>query len=66
MQEPSNQQFQFMIDKVQSKLMGWKAKLLPFAGYTTLVQFVTLIISDYYMQGEALPIRVRNNIDNIN
>lgn len=66
MQEPSNQQFQSIVDKVQSKLMGWKAKLLPFAGYTTLVQLVTLTISDYYMQGEALPIRVRNNIDNIN
>ena len=41
--------FNFILDKVQSKLAGWKTKLLSRAGRLVLVKSAVAPIADYYM-----------------
>ena len=55
--------FNFIVEKIQGKLVGWKTKLLSRAGRLVLVQAATTPIADYYMQCHALPIKVYNAID---
>ena len=47
--------YKFMVEKVMSKLAGWKAKYLSFAGRTVLIKSVMFAIPHYVMQGVALP-----------
>ena len=49
-----------------SKLAGWKAKYLSFAGWTVLIKSVMSAIPNYVMQGVALPIHVCEKLDKIN
>ena len=49
-----------------NKLSGWKAKFLSFAGRFVLVKLVMSAISNYVMQGEALPIHLCEKLDKIN
>ena len=49
-----------------SKLAGWKAKYLSFAGWTVLIKSVMSAILNYVMQGVALPIHVCEKLDKIN
>ena len=58
--------FNFVIDKVQSKLAGWKAKVLSPAGRLVLIKSVSATIPDYYMQCHALPIKTCSAIDKLN
>ena len=55
--------FNFVIDRVQAKLDGWKSKLLYHAGRLVLLKFVALPIPNYYIQCVALPSKVCNSID---
>ena len=48
-------QYNFIVDRIISKLVGWKSKLLSFAGRTVLVKPVMMAIPNYVMQGVALP-----------
>ena len=48
-------QYNFIVDRIISRLVGWKSKLLSFAGRTVLVKSVMMAIPNYVMQGVALP-----------
>lgn len=41
--------FNFILDKVQSKLVGWKTRLLSRAGRLVLAKFAAAPIAEYYM-----------------
>ena len=45
---PRNQ-FKFVVERVISKLVGWKAKFLSFAGRTVLVKSMMVAIPNYVM-----------------
>ena len=62
----SNQDLNFVLDRVKHKLAGWKANLLSLAGWVVLIQASTSTISTYVMQCTALPERLLNNIDRVN
>ena len=59
-------QFNFVIEKVQRKLVGWKAHSLSFAGRATLVQTVSSTVPNYNMQTVMIPKSVCNRLDKIN
>ena len=48
--EASNQDFNFVLEKVKKKLAGWKANLLSMAGRSVLMQASTSAIPAYVMQ----------------
>ena len=62
----TSQDFNFIIERVQAKLQGWKANMLSMAGRVTLSQSVISAIPSYVMQGCVLPVRFLNHIDKIN
>ena len=51
----SNQDFNFVLEKVKKKLARWKANLLSMAGRSVLIQASTLTIPAYVMQNNQLP-----------
>lgn len=55
--------FNFVMERIQSKLAGWKTKLFSPAGRMVLVQTTAASIADYYISCHALPIKVCNAID---
>ena len=50
-----SQDFGFIIERIQSRLVRWKANLLSFAGRLVLTQSVITTVSNYAMQCMALP-----------
>ena len=62
----SQQDFGFILDRIQSKLVGWKANLLSPAGRVVLTQSVTSTIPNYVMQCIALPPKIFQGIDKLN
>lgn len=58
--------FNFIIHKVQEKLVGWQASLLSLAGRRTLILSSSGAILDYVMQGALLPSEVCKEIDRAN
>lgn len=60
------QEFGFLIDRIQSKLAGWTANLLSFAGRVVLTQVVTFTIPNYTMQCVALPPKILEGVDRLN
>ena len=62
----SSQDYNFIIEKVQKKLAGWKASLLSFTGRVVLAQATTTAIPSYVMQRVALPSKVLNSLDKLN
>ncbi|XP_028071512.1 uncharacterized protein LOC114273895 [Camellia sinensis] len=63
---PSRESFQFLIDKIQGKLAGWKSKMLSFAGRATLIKAVNEAILAHIMQCNYIPKSVTNTIDKHN
>ena len=61
----SSHDFDYILDKVQAKLQGWKANLLSMAGRLTLIKSVLSAIPSYVMQGCFLPNRIHTNLDRI-
>ena len=57
--------FNFVMEKVQSKLSGWKTKLLPRVGKLMLAKITVTSIAKYYMQCHDLPIKVCDGIDKV-
>ena len=55
-----------MLDKVKSKLVGWKANLLSMVGRVVLIQASSLAIPAYIMQSNLLPSKVLEGIDRVN
>ena len=58
--------YNFVVERVISKLSGWKSKFLSFAGRTVLVKSVTAAIPNYVMQGVALSIHLCEKLDKVN
>ena len=58
--------FDFVIERVQTKLQGLEASLLSMAGRVILSQSITSAIPSYVMQGCVLPSRVLNSLDRLN
>ena len=57
--------YNFVVNKMQSKLAGWKSKLLSKAGKLVLVKSSATLVAEYYMQCQSLPIKVCNQIDKL-
>ncbi|GKV17362.1 hypothetical protein SLEP1_g27876 [Rubroshorea leprosula] len=55
----------FIVDKVRSKLAGWKANMLSLAGRVTLATSVLSSIPNYYMQGMFFPASIHKELDTI-
>ena len=59
------QDFSFIIERMQSRLVGWKANLLSLASKFVLTQSVISTIPNYCMQCVALPPKILQNVDRI-
>lgn len=55
-----------MLDRVKSKLAGWKASLLSTAGREVLIQASSSAIPAYVMQSNMLPNKVLDGIYRVN
>ncbi|XP_019167321.1 PREDICTED: uncharacterized protein LOC109163057 [Ipomoea nil] len=60
-----NETFAGVLERIQSRLAGWKSRTLSFAGRITLVQSVLISIPFYYMQTILLPTGVISNIEKL-
>ena len=59
------QDFGYIIERVQSRLAGWKSNLLSFVGRLVLTQAVTTTVPNYAMQCAALPVTILNSIERL-
>ena len=62
----NTQDLNFVLDRVKSKLAGWKANLLSMAGRAVLIRASSLVILAYIMQCNLLPGKVLDGIDRVN
>ena len=58
--------YKFIVERVMSKLSGWKMKFLSFVRRAVLIKSVMSTIPNYVMQGIALPAHVCDKLDKIN
>ncbi|PON82101.1 hypothetical protein TorRG33x02_220960 [Trema orientale] len=58
-----SQDFNYILEKLQERLTGWKAKVLSRAGRLTLINSVGLAIPLYTMQSVPVPLSVCNKVD---
>ena len=61
----SSQDYQFILDKIGSRIEGWQSKLLSMAGRVTLINSVSSTIPNYIMQTSLLPTKTCHAIDRI-
>lgn len=59
----SNQDLNFVVSRVEQKLVGWKANLLSFASWNVLIQASLNSIPSYVMQSTLLPTRIIDKLD---
>lgn len=64
--KPKKEDYNFLVEKVRTKMAGWKANLLSQMGRNVLIQSVTATIPSYYMQPKSLPTRINSELDKIN
>lgn len=62
---PSKKDFQFIIDRLNNRLKGWKINHLTLAGRSTLIKSTLAAISNHVMQIYNLPQSTLKNIDTI-
>nr|XP_023928564.1 uncharacterized protein LOC112039890 [Quercus suber] len=62
----SNQDFNFVLDRVKQKLAGWKSNLLSMASRSVLIQASSSTIPAYVMQCAQLPGKILDGIDRLN
>ena len=62
----SNQDFNFVLDRVKQKLVGCKSNLLSMAGRSVLIQALSSTIPAYVMQCAQLPSKILDGIDRLN
>ncbi|CAN1302532.1 Putative ribonuclease H protein At1g65750 [Linum perenne] len=55
--------YEFILDRMDKKLAGWKANNLSLAGCVTLASSVLNAIPSYVMQSAALPVHICEAID---
>ena len=65
-QGASSQDFNFVLDWVKQKLVGWKANLLSMVGRAVLIQSSLSMVPAYVMQCAQLPGKVLEGIDRVN
>ena len=58
--------YNFVVERVISKLSGWKSKFLSFVERTVLIKSVMAAIPNYVMQGATLPIHLCEKLDKVN
>ena len=58
-----SREYNFILDRVKQKLLGWKANLLSLAGRAMLIQVSSAAIPSYVMQCAAFLGRVFDGID---
>ena len=58
--------YNFIVERLISKLSGWKAKFLSFAGRTVLIKSIMAAIPNHVMQGVALRSHLCEKLDKIN
>ena len=56
----------FIVERVISKLSGWKEKFLSFVGRIVLIRSVMTVLPNHVMQGVALPSQLCEKLDKIN
>ena len=61
----SSWDFDFILERVQNKLQGWKANLLSMAGRLILTKAVISAIPSYTLKGCILPSRIHADLDKI-
>ena len=61
----SKQYFQFVLDRMETKLNGWNMQNLSLAGRCTLAQSVLASIPSYPMQTMKIPMSICERIDRI-
>lgn len=59
-------QFKHILDRVQSRLAGWKSNTLMLAGRATLIQASSTTIPNYAMQTMKLHVNMCDKLDRIN
>ena len=62
----SSREYNFILDRVKQKLLGWKANLLSLARRAMLIQMSSAAIPSYVMQCAAVLGRVLDGIDQVN
>ena len=62
----SSNEYNFVLDRVKQKLVGWKANMLSFAGRAILIQASSAAIPSYIMQCTKLPRRILDGLDRVN
>lgn len=58
--------YNFIVERVMNKLVGWKAKYLSFVGRVVLIKSVMSAIPNHVMQGAVLHVHVCEKLDKIN
>jgi hypothetical protein len=53
----------YLIDRIESKLMGWRCKALSRVGRRTLIKSVALALPTYSISTEDVPVIVCNKMD---
>lgn len=61
----SKDTFGFLLDRINSKLNGWRKKTLSFAGRITLTKFVLLSLPIYTMSSLVLPRNVIGEMERL-
>jgi len=56
----------FIVERVITKLFGWKAKFLSFARRIVLIRSVMTALPNHVMKGVALPSHLCEKLDKIN
>lgn len=62
----SSHEYNFVLDRVKHKLVGWKANMLSFVGRVVLIQASYASIPSYIMQCTKLLGRILDGIDRVN
>ncbi len=59
-------EFDFLLEKIQLRLAGWKIKTLSLVGRLALIQSVTTAIPTHIMQCALLPTKICKSMDKLN
>ena len=62
----NKQVYDFLVEKVQTKLAGWKARTLSMVGRCTLINSITSAIPTHVMQYCLLPTTISKELDKLN
>ena len=55
--------YQYLVDKIRTKIEGWQTKYLNMAGRATLIKSIVSFIPIYAMQTTLLPQKISHQLD---